>query len=40
MTVGPQAQETTAYRMALPDCWTRLPMEPTSMRTAARAFLL
>jgi hypothetical protein len=29
-----------AYRMALPDCWTRLPMETTSMRTAARAFLL
>jgi hypothetical protein len=28
------------YRMALPSCWTRLPMDPVGMRSAARAFLL
>jgi hypothetical protein len=28
------------YRMALPDCWARLPMETNAMRSAARAYLL
>lgn len=28
------------YRMALPTCWSRLPMETNAMRSAARAYLL
>lgn len=40
MTLQVQADGPVTYRLAIPPSWTRLPMEPSAMREAARAWLL
>ncbi len=35
-----EVEPSVSYRMAVPAPWVRLPMEPTRMRTAVRAWLL
>ncbi len=35
-----EVEPSVSYRMALPEPWVRLPMEPTAMRAAVRAWLL
>lgn len=40
MTAVPEAPEVLPYRLVVPQGWTRLPVDPTRMRTAARAMML